>query len=123
MSEENSLTLKKVQHRLEKASFPEDKYREAREVMDKRFGKISVWVGPKDAILIVKKRVSQNAEDCLRDVGYAKERLKINQDYIMKMVDYSVKVPALDLFEVWGFYEAPLQDLKREIAIRKKKKR
>ena len=123
MSEEDQATLKKVQNRLQKGSFIEDKFREAREVMDKRFGKIGVWVGPNDSLLIVKKRVSASAEDCLRDVGYAKERLKINQDYIMKMVDYSVKVPALDLFEVWGFYQAPLQDLKREIALRKKKGR
>lgn len=41
----------------------------------------------------------------------------------MKMIDFSVRVCAVDRFEVWGFYEAPLLDLKKEIRSRRAKSR
>jgi hypothetical protein len=66
----------------------------------------------------MKKRVSKRGEDCLRDIQHARERIKINQDYLMRMVDFSVKVVSEVEFQVWGFYEAPLLDLKREIESR-----
>lgn len=71
----------------------------------------------------MKKRVSASGEDCLRDVQHARDRLKLNQSYIMKMLDYSVKVHSLENFEVWGFYEAPMQDLAKEIQNRIVKKK
>jgi hypothetical protein len=113
-----------VRNRLQKRSFAEDKYNCELELADNRFGKIMIWSHKKgEDILIMKKRKSKTAEECLRNIQHAKERLKINQNYLMKMIDFSVKVNSLEAFEVWGFYEAPLLDLKKEILSRSKKNR
>jgi hypothetical protein len=63
----------------------------------------------------MKKRKSETVEECLRDAQHARERLKLNQNYLMKMLDFSVRVIDHDHYEVWGFYEAPMQDLGKEI--------
>ena len=117
-------TLKRLQNRLQKRSFVEDKYTSEAHLLDSRFGKIELWSHRGgENLLIMKKRVSQKGEDCLRDIQHARERIKINQDYLMRMVDFSVKVVSLRQFEVWGFYQAPLLDLSREIQSRVQKKR
>ena len=117
-------TLKRLQNRLQKRSFVEDKYTSEARLLDSRFGKIELWSHKGgENLLIMKKRVSQKGEDCLRDIQHARERIKINQDYLMRMVDFSVKVVSLRQFEVWGFYQAPLLDLSREIQSRVQKKR
>jgi hypothetical protein len=58
-------------------------------------------------------------EEADQAVESLKDRMKMNFDYIMKMVDYSVNVRAVDHFQVAAYYEAPLQDLKKEIETRK----
>lgn len=117
-------TLRRLKDRLEKRSFVEDKYSCETRLVDHRFGRITIWSRRGgDDLLIMKKRVSSSAEDCLRDLQHARERLKINQCYLMKMVDFSVRVQALGHFEVWGFYQAPLLDLKKELASRRSRQR
>ena len=121
---EDQSALKKIQKRLAKRSFIEDKYKQEKEIEDPRFGKITIWSknGEKNLILMV-KRVTNSVDGCLKDVQVAKERIKFNHGYLMKLVDFSVKILDLDHFEVWGFYEAPLHDLSKEIENRKKKKK
>lgn len=120
----NNNTLKRLKNRLEKRSFVEDKYKFETKLLDERFGPITIWSHKQGQdILIMKKRVSTSGEDCLRNIQHARERLKINQNYLMKMIDFSVKVCSLEQFEVWGFYQAPLLDLKKEIKSRSKQNR
>lgn len=112
-------TLKRLRNRLEKRSFVEDKYTCETQLVDNRFGRITIWSHKQgDDLLIMKKRVSSSAENCLRDLQHARERLKINQTYLMKMIDFSVRISAPHNFEVWGFYQAPLLDLRKEIRSR-----
>ena len=116
--------LKRLRHKLEKKSFVEDKYNEESWINDQRFGKVLIWSQKSgDTLSIMKKRTSKTGEDCVKDVQHARERLKLNQNYIMRMLDYSVRVNSLEQFEVWGFYEAPLQDLSKEIQNRILKKK
>lgn len=120
----DSSALKKIEKRLSKQSFIEDKYKQETEIEDSRFGKITIWTRSKDKNLILMiKRVSNSVEGCLKDVQFAKERIKINYGYLMKMIDFSVKVINTESFEVWGFYEAPLHDLSKEMKNRKNKNR
>lgn len=117
----DSSALKKIEKRLSKQSFIEDKYRKEKEIEDLRFGKITIWTqnANKNLILMI-KRVSSTVEGCLKDIQFAKERIKINYGYLMKMVDFSVKIISAEDFQVWGFYEAPLHDLSKEIDNRTK---
>lgn len=113
----DSLSL--IKEELEKESFVEELYRKKKEIEDKRFGKVIVWTKKTGEDVILHKEMSaKNIKICKMIVKNAQERLRLNHDYIMKMVDFSVKVEAKDSFKIWGFYQAPMQDLKKEIARR-----
>jgi hypothetical protein len=115
--------IKKIKT-LERSSFVEDFYEQKKEVNDKRFGKISIWTKSSgDDLLIMKIAKSQNSKKCKVDIEQASIRLKLNHNYLLHMVDYAVKVLKPKSFEVWSFYQAPLQDLKKEIQRRKKLKK
>lgn len=105
---------------MKKDSFVEEFFQKTQSLNDKRFGMIEIWTKKRgEDVLLMKKRVSNTKSNCKEDVIQAKERLKLNHDYLMKMVDFSVKIVSPSMFEVWGFYQAPLQDLKKEIQRRK----
>ena len=92
--------------------------------MDYRFGRILMWSKKNgEDLLIMKRRESSTAEDCVKNIQHARERLMINQEYLMHMMDFSVKVVSQEHYEVWGFYQAPLHDLKKEIENRSKDRR
>jgi hypothetical protein len=110
--------------KIERSSFVEDFYESKKEVNDKRFGKISIWTKTTgDDLLLMKIAKSYNLKKCKVDIEQASGRLKLNHNYILHMVDYAVKQPKPKNFEVWSFYQAPLQDLKKEIQRRKKLKK
>ena len=67
----------------------------------------------------MKEEDLDSLEECNEAVKFSRERMKMNYDYIMKMVDYSVHVRSKYHFQVAAYYEAPLQDLKKEIELRK----
>ena len=118
---EEKKTLIKLRSKLNKHSYVEDTYQSKTTIEDKRFGQITFWSKKKGRdLIIMKKRNTQSKLECEQEVLQAKERLRLNHDYIMKMVDYSVKVHGPDSFEISGFYQAPLQDLRREIDKRMK---
>ena len=102
-----------------KQTFVQDLYQEMRNISDNRFGEISLWTKKEGKNLIIMKEDSLDSlEECNEAVSFSRERMKMNYDYIMKMVDYSVSVRAKDHFQVAVYYEAPLQDLKKEMETR-----
>ena len=120
----NSETLEKIKERLEKDCFVEDLYKYKKRVEDKRFGKMVIWTKKTgEDIVLMKEMIVQTEEQCKMIVKFAQERIKLNHDYLMKMLDFSVKVNTLNDFQVWGFYNAPMQDLKKEISRRERIKK
>ena len=114
------IRLSNQQIQIEKESHVEEFYQRKKQINDKRFGQVTIWSKRRgEDLLVMKKRLSFSVEDCKIDKQQARERLKLNHDYLMKMVDFSVKKLHSQKFEVWGFYQAPLQDLKKEINRRK----
>ena len=106
----------RLQSKLGKHSFVEDLYQQKTKIEDKRFGPVTFWSKKRGRdLILMKKRFAETEKECELEVAQAKERLKLNHDFLMKMVDFSVKIQSPRNFEVWGFYQAPLQDLKREI--------
>ena len=118
---EKKKALIKLRSKLSKQSFVEDLYQEKTVIEDKRFGPITFWSKKRGRdLLLMKKRFAKTSKQCESEVLQAKERLKLNHDFLMKMVDYSVKVKSSKEFEIWGYYQAPLQDLKKELEKRVK---
>ena len=112
--------LKDLISKHSKQSFVQDLYQEKRNITDTRFGEISLWSKKEGNNLILMKEDSLDSlEECNEAIEQTKERMNLNYDYIMKMVDYSVSVRAKDHFQVAVYYEAPFQDLKKEIETRK----
>ena len=102
----------------------EDLYKHKKRIDDKRFGPVSVWTKKtgEDIVLMKVMKVSQE-DQCEMIVQFASERIKLNHNYLMKMLDFSVKVNSPSDFQVWGFYNAPMQDLKKEISRRRRIKK
>ena len=110
-----------LRSKFNKQSYIEDTYQQKIQVQDRRFGPVTFWSKKRGHdLLLMKKRFVNSAEACQNEINQAKDRLKLNHDFLMRMFDYSVKVKSLRVFEVWGFYQAPLQDLRREIDKRQK---
>lgn len=121
---EEKLSLSKLRSKFAKNSFVEDTYHKKTSIEDKRFGPITFWTKKRGRdLLLMKQRIAKSPEHCAQEVAQAKERLRLNHNFLMNMVDFSVKVRSASVFEVWGFYQAPLQDLRREIDKRRKFKR
>lgn len=121
---EQNISVSKLRAKFAKSSFVEDTYQKKTAIEDKRFGPITFWSKKRGRdLLLMKQRIAQSAEQCAHEIDQAKERLRLNHNFLMSMIDYSVKVRSSSHFEVWGFYQAPLQDLRREIDKRKKYKR
>ena len=59
-------------------------------------------------------------EKTQQEIIQAQERMRLNHDYLMQMVDFSVIKSDEISIEVRNFYRAPLQDLKKEASRRKK---
>jgi hypothetical protein len=113
---EDKKVVSKLRRKLGKQSFVEDLYQQKTIIEDKRFGPVTFWSKKRGRdLLLMKKRYGKSTKECELEILQAKERLKLNHDFLMKMVDYSVKIKSPSHFEIWGFYQAPLQDLKREI--------
>lgn len=113
-------TLGKLKKLLDRRCFVQDTFTLQEQVQDHRFGEICMWSQNQGQGLgISKSHAAQSAEECLELVSMAKERFEYNYDYLMKMLDYSVEVKGLELFEVTSYYEAPVRDLKQEIQMRK----
>ena len=120
MSQDPQIQAEKAKAKLDKRhgkeSFVEDLYARRTEIRDPRFGSVTFWAKKRGGdLLLMKARKSQTLDVLEGDIMQAKERLKMNHDFLMKMVDYSVKINKIDDFEVWGFYQAPMQDLRKEI--------
>ena len=112
--------FEKIKAKFERQSWVEDLYSQKTKIQDNRFGEVTFWSKKKGKDLLLMKRRSNGDFEFIEDeVMQMKERLKMNNDFLMKMVDYSIKVPNPKFFEIWGFYKAPLQDLKREIKKRR----
>jgi len=113
---EEKKAVSKLRGKLGKQSFVEDLYQQKTVIEDRRFGPVTFWSKKRGRdLLLMKKRFGKTTKECELEIIQAKERLKLNHDFLMKMVDYSVKIKNLSHFEIWGFYQAPLQDLKKEI--------
>ena len=106
---------------LTRTSFVEDFYDQKRKVIDKRFGQISIWSKRRgEDILLMKTNGPKKFEKTQQEIIQAQERMRLNHDYLMQMVDFSVIKSDAISFEVRNFYRAPLQDLKKEASRRKK---
>lgn len=109
---------------LDKETFIRDLYTQKRTLTDDRFGEITLWSKKEGKHLIIMKSDSfDSIKDCEQAMTHVKERMKMNYDYLMKMVDYSVDVRAKNSFDVSAYYEAPLQDLASEIKLRTQQNR
>jgi hypothetical protein len=121
MKLKEQIILSKENKKLHRSTFVEDFYEHKKTVKDKRFGQISIWTKLKgDDILIMKSIKSKTKKKCKFDLTQASERLKLNHNYLMRMVDYAVQQNNPIEYEVRSFYQAPLQDLKKEIQRRRK---
>ena len=101
---EQKRALIKLRTKLAKKSFVEDMYQQKTDIQDKRFGSVTFWSKKKGRdLLLMKKRFATSVKECEMEVLQAKERLKLNHDFLMRMVDYSVKVRSQKEFEIWGF--------------------
>jgi hypothetical protein len=118
MDNSELLSLKK---KLEKTSFVRDLYVEQSFIQnDERFGDISLWTKKEGEDLIFSKKVSLDDEaQCNEALECNRGRKELNYDYLLKLVDYDLEIRNLNEFEVTAFYEAPFQDLKKEIETRK----
>ena len=115
MNLKQRVVRKRTLNDLSKSSFVEDFYRPAKNVRDKRFGQISIWAKTSgDDLLMLKVARSGDPPACRAQADQAKQRLAMNHNYLLHMLDFAVKRPAPGQFEVWSFYRAPLQDLKKE---------
>ncbi len=111
-----------------KASYLEEYYQFNQEVDDDRFGKIKILenkYNPED-IVMLKEKVSDNLYDCERDIFQAKERMRLQHDCLLKMVDFSTKSSDKDprqskSFLVSGYYEFPQKNLQSELVERAEK--
>jgi hypothetical protein len=120
----SSEKLEKLKEDLEKDCFVEDLYKYKKRIDDKRFGRVSVWTKKTGEDIVLMKKMQVNSEDqCKMISNYAADRIKLNHDYLLKMLDFSIKVNSLTDFQVWGFYNAPMQDLKKEISRRRRIKK
>jgi hypothetical protein len=118
---EDKKKLIKLRSQFNKQSFVEDIYQQKLQIEDKRFGPVTFWSKKQGhELLLMKKRFVNSPKLCETEINHAKDRIKLNHDFLMRMIDYSVKVKSMRVFEVWGFYQAPLQDLRREIDKRRK---
>ena len=123
MQLKEQIVVSKKSKKLTRSTFVEDFYHKKGKVLDKRFGPISVWAKLHgEDILIMKSVKASSKREAKRHASQAGDRLKLNYDYLMSMVDFAVKKVEREpgKFEVWSFYRAPLQDLKKEIQRRKK---
>ena len=117
----SSKKLEKLKEKLEKDCFVEDLYKYKKQIEDKRFGRVIIWTKKTgEDIVLMKKMKVTSEEQCQMITNFASDRIKLNHDYLMKMLDYSVKVNSLQDFQVWGFYNAPMQDLKKDISRRRR---
>ena len=101
-----------------------EEYFEAVELVnDPRFGEIIILVNKynPDEIIFAKEKMSHSLVDCERDVIQAQERMQLSHDFLLKMIDFSVKYADPEsseeqpTFLVTGFYEYPKHDLSIEI--------
>lgn len=107
-----------------KPTFISEQYTQQNTFEDQRFGEVTIWSKNDEDNLILMKQLSLDSEEEVKEtVEQATERMKLNFEYIMKMVDFSVEVPSDDRFDVAFYYEAPFQDLKQEIQKRKDENR
>lgn len=117
-------TLEKLKEEMEKSCFVEDLFKYKKRIEDKRFGQVSIWTKKTGEDIALMKEMKVNShEQCKKIVSFAQERVKLNHDYLLKMLDFSVKINSPSDFQVWGFYHAPMQDLKKEILRRQKLKK
>ena len=101
-----------------------EEYFEAVELVnDPRFGEIIILVNKynPDELIFAKEKVSHSLADCERDAVQAQERMQLSHDFLLKMIDFSVKSAESEspdeqpTFLVTGFYEYPKHDLSIEI--------
>lgn len=112
--------LEYLKEKYEKECFVEENYKKTKDLEDKRFGNVSVWIKKTGDDILVKKEMNAKNKKFLKImIDQAKDRMSLNHQYIMKMVDFSVHVVQEDDLKIWGFYQAPMQDLKKEIERRK----
>lgn len=91
---------------------------------DPRFGNIAIIQEKSTGDLaMLKEKVTNSEKEAKADILQAKRRLQMDHPYIQKMFDYSCHQKnefCSKFFKVRGFYELPRNDLKKEIAYRKK---
>ena len=109
----DQIALKQTQS-LCRTSFVEDFYTCKQEVVDKRFGRISIWRKRSGDDLIIMKKKTIKKDQLKQEIPEIKERMGLNHPYLLQMVDYSVISLFRNQFEVRTFFQAPLQDLKKE---------
>jgi hypothetical protein len=117
---EQTITPTTQNNHLTKQTFITDHYQKLEDITDNRFGDISLWSRNEDNHLLLQKQQQlDDPEDVQETIEQAKERMKLNYEYMMKMADYSVEVLEANVINVSFFYEAPHQDLKKEIQLRR----
>jgi hypothetical protein len=86
---------------------------------DRRFGRITLLQDlDTQKIIFVKEKDSFDIGEHNRDVFQAKERLKLNSDRLLPMLDYSCETKEIEgetVYTVRGFYSYPESDLETEL--------
>lgn len=92
---------------------------------DDRFGRIKVHRNKQDGgIVFSKERLSCELSDCQKDLFQVRERMKMNQPALLRLIDYSAeegKVENERAYIVTAYYDFPNGDLGYEIDQRRKK--
>ena len=90
---------------------------------DPRFGDITVMQNSSNQVILAKEKLASNKNEAAADIYYLKNRMNINHDNIMKILDYSSQVNkelCSTTFITKAFFEFPKTDLLRELSERKK---
>ena len=109
----------------------EDEFTPIEEIVDKRFGDIillSYKVQP-EQFIFAKEKVVATPEECENEIFQIQERLKLSNDNLLTMIDYSVEIFQEDedddqlKYYVIGYYEYMESDLSCEIKTRTQEER
>jgi hypothetical protein len=108
----------------QKTSLIEQNYDLVKKVSDIRFGDIALIHNKKSGEnAMLKESVSNNEAEASDDILQVKRRMQLNHPYMQKMLDWSCHKQSnfcSKFFKVRGFYEFPKNDLKKELAVRRK---
>ena len=111
-----------------KSCFVEEQFEFEEKIKDDRFGTINILQNRYNPLekLMQKEIKSKKLYDCEKDIFQVRERMRLNHQSLLKMIDYSIKqiprTPKKPYYIVSGYYEYIKKNLKHDLTDRKRTK-